>query len=123
MFCGVQFDYPLLMKRPAKNPKNVIFVNNRLEAEVMLIKVMHLKKSSRNCNFVCQFVLPDVRFIIFTSTFADHIIVYGDNSECYACLQVLLDCGIVPNQITYIKPRYKDGLEGSTTMFNDTYVT
>lgn len=54
MFCGIQFDYPVLIPTPAKQPKNMIFVNNSLEAEVMLIKIMHLQKRSDNC--MCHIV-------------------------------------------------------------------
>lgn len=44
MFCGLQFDYPIRLKAPLVSPRNVIFVNNNLEAESLMLKLAQLKR-------------------------------------------------------------------------------
>lgn len=53
--------------------------------------------------------------------FADDIIVYGDNVDSFACLQMLIKSGVPSHRITFVRPRSHESAGIDT--FNDRYVS
>lgn len=49
LFCGLQFDYPIKVKVPEHQPKNVAFLNNAREAELLVLRVKTMQETCKEC--------------------------------------------------------------------------
>lgn len=49
LFCGLQFDYPINVKVPEHQPRNVAFLNNAREAELFVLRIKAMQLNSEEC--------------------------------------------------------------------------
>lgn len=51
LFCGTQFDYPVNVVAPLRQPHNVAFVKTSTEAEIFILKVQTIVRLLPDCNY------------------------------------------------------------------------